>query len=392
MDQENQTKANAMPEPGKTKKQLWIVLRTVVIAAILGILAGAVGALIAFNYLSDYLTSIVTPTTLAPVSLTRVVSPGSLESAVELAEEKVVPAMVTFYKKKSGVDPSTSIYFENDILGYGLVFTSDGWLIGSGAALAGHAAGDVVAGVGDKLYEAENFMVDEVTGAQFVKISAENLPVVQLADDNYVSSGDRMVVIWGADNFESSNLINKDYNPLTATNYLEGSETVGSRLLLTSGTKDGAAIINYNAEVVGMVWETSSEGTIGLGLELLKPLMISLLKEGDFVRPYLGVRYIDLARVQGVDSELSQGRSEGALLSASADSKLLAVEEDSPAEEAGLAAGDIILSVNGQSLNSHGSLSRILLNFNPGDRLSLEILRAGETLSINLTLSALNDV
>ena len=392
MDQEIQTNAKPGAEPGKAKKQLWIVLRTVLIAAVLGILAGAIGVLLAFNYLSDYLTSIVTPTTIAPVSTTRVVSPGSLESAVELAEEKVVPAMVTFYEKKSGADPSVSIYFESDILGYGLVFTSDGWLIGSGATLAGYKAGDVVAGVGNRLYEAETFMTDEVTGAQFVKVSAENLPVVQLADDDYVSSGDRMVVIWGMDNFESSNLINKDYNPLNATNYLESSETVASRLLLTSGTKSGAAVINYNAEVVGMIWDTNSEGTVGLGLELLKPLMMSLLKEGDFVRPYLGVRYIDLARVQGVDEELSQGKYEGALLSPSADEELLAIKEGSPAEEAGLVEGDIILNVNGQSLNSYGSLSRLLLNFNPGDRLNLEILRDDETMSINLTLAALNDV
>jgi serine protease Do len=392
MDQEIKQKNQFNSEPVKAKKQLWMIMRTVLIAAVIGIFAGAIGALMSFNYLSDYLTSIVTPATTLPVSLTRTVSPGSIESAVELAGEKVVPAMVTFYEKKSGADTGASIYFENDILGYGLVFTSDGWLIGSGKSLAGYGAGDVVAGVGNRLYEAEKFMIDEVTGAQFVKISAENLPVVQLADDDYISSGDRMVVIWGDENFESSNLINKDYNTLSATNYLESSEIVGSRLFLTSGTKPGAAIINYNAEVVGMVWEEKSEGTIGLGLELLKPLMMSLLKEGEFVRPYLGVRYIDLARVRGVSAEKSQGKFEGALLSSSADEKILAVEEGSPAEEAGLVAGDIILSVNGQSLNGHGSLSRLLLNFNPGDRLSLEILRAGETMSINLTLGALNDV
>lgn len=392
MNQDTQPKVKLTPEFGKAKKKLWIVLRTLLIVILLSILAGGVGALIAFNYLSDYLTSIVTPTSVVPVNLTRAVSPGSFESAVELAEEKVLPATVIFYKQKSDKDRDGSIYFESDILGYGLVFTSDGWLIGSGVALAGYGTGDIVAGIGNQLYGVRDFLIDEVTGAQFVKVDAENLPVVQLANDDYVSSGDRMVVTWGADNFESSNLINKYYNPLTATNYLESSEIVASRLFLTGGTQPGAAIINYNAEVVGMVWSTNSEGTIGLGLELLKPLMISLLKEGDFVRPYLGVRYVDLARVYGIDTQLSQGKYEGALLSASVDKKLPGVEQGSPAEEAGLQEGDIILSVNGQSLNGHGSLSCLLLSFKPGDRLSLEILRDGETMSINLTLSTLNDV
>ncbi len=299
--------------------------------------------------------------------------------------------MAIFYKAKSGTEPEENIYFEDDILGYGVVFTSDGWLITSGDVMQGIRNFDVRVGIGRKLYEIERSLIDELTGAEFVKVNAENLSVVQLADEDYIASGDRMVVIW-SENYEAVNLINKEYNPLSETNYLESSEVVSSRLLLTAGDAEGGVIVNYSGEVVGMVWEESKEGTIGLGLELLRPLMKSLLKEGDFVRPYLGVNYINLGRVQGLDEEITQGRRQGALIWSGPDDEPMAVLGGSPAEEAEIGKGDVIISVNGQILNSHGTLSRMLLDFNPGDRLNLEILRAGETMSINLTLSALNEV
>lgn len=392
MSQQDQAKQKPSPKAAKAKQQVWVVFRTVVIAAVLGIFAGAIGALLAFNYLSDYLASIMSPSSVLTVSpVARVVSPGSLESAIELAEEKVVPAMVTFYKAKSGTEPEDSIYYENDILGYGVVFTSDGWLIAPDSVLENIRNFDVRVGIGRRLYEIEKSLVDEVTGAEFIKVSAENLPVVQLADEDYIASGDRLVVVW-EENYEAVNLINKEYNPLSETNYLESSEVVDSRLLLTSGDAEGGVIINYSGEVVGMIWGESADGTLGLGLELLRPLMKSLLKEGSFVRPYLGVNYIDLGRMRGLDEETTQGRSEGALVWSGADDEPPAVAEGSPAEEAEMQKGDVIISVNGQTLNSHGTLSRMLLDFNPGDRLNLEILRAGESMSINLTLSALNEV
>lgn len=365
------------------------MLRIAIIAVIFGILAGGVGALLAFNYLSDYLSSLISPEAAPVVSPTaRVVSPGTVESAVELAREKVVPALATFYVAKAGEAPAESVYFETDILGYGVVFTSDGWLIAHGGIFDAHSFSRVRAGVNHEVYEIDKVLIDEITGAAFIKISAENLPVVQLVNEQYVESGDRLVVVGGRDNFLATNLVSKYYNPVAAENYLESSEIVGGRLLLAGGDMIGAPMINYNAEVVGLIWEESDDGTLGLPLNVLKPLMKSLLKEGALVRPYFGVHYLDLARLAGLGEEISQGREEGAILWSGPGEAAAAVIADSPADGAEMQKGDIILSVNDLTLNSHGSLSEILLDYSPGDRLNLEILREGETMMINLTLGS----
>jgi S1-C subfamily serine protease len=375
----------------KNNKTFWPLLRIVALAIILGLLAGGAGALIAFGYLSDYLSELVTPepvTTISPTA--RVVTPGTVESAVESAKEKVVPALVVFYAKKDGETAGKSIYFDSDILGRGVVFTSDGWLITSMRIFDSLDKAGIRASVNGDLYELEEVLFDENTASAFVKIAGENLPVVQLADEQYIDSGDRMIFALGRDSFIATNLISKFYQPVTEGGYIEDSEALSSRLLLGPGGLLGAPIINYNGEVVGLSWPANDSLTVGLPHDALRPLMKGLLKENDLHRPYLGISYIDLARVEGIGLEISGGHDEGALVW-STDEENPAVEEGSPADGAGLQKGDIILSVNDETLNSHGSLAWIMLDYDPGDRLNLEVWRNGEIESVNLTLGTFTE-
>jgi S1-C subfamily serine protease len=91
---------------------------------------------------------------------------------------------------------------------------------------------------------------------------------------------------------------------------------------------------------------------------------------------WLGVRYLML------DEQIAEARdlpvSEGALL--------LEVEPLSPAEVAGLQAGDIIVAVDGDNLDTRRVLARRLNAYAPGDTMTLDVLRSTESLQIELTL------
>jgi S1-C subfamily serine protease len=63
----------------------------------------------------------------------------------------------------------------------------------------------------------------------------------------------------------------------------------------------------------------------------------------------------------------------------------------SPADKAGLRAGDIITAVNGSKLGQQKSLTTMLNKFQPGDKVSLQVLRAGKTLTISATLGRMSD-
>ena len=62
------------------------------------------------------------------------------------------------------------------------------------------------------------------------------------------------------------------------------------------------------------------------------------------------------------------------------------VKEGTPAAEAGLQPGDIITSINGTRIDASQTLDDILSNYEPGDQLTLAVLRAGETVQLSVTL------
>lgn len=377
----------------KSKKELKIIIRVVLLAAVFGILAGGVGALVAFNYLSDYASSLATPTDVQKIGpTTRVVSPGTFESAVDKAKEKIMPALVTFYRANRGIEAEESIHYSSDVLGYGIVFTSDGWLIAPGEIFTGRADNEITAAIGANFYSIDKKLMDKITGAVFLKIEAENLAVAEMADEKYLASGDRILKILGRDYFENANILSKRYNPVTPANYLESSEVVSNRMYVSGDYFLGALAVNYEGQVIAYINKNQDTGALATPLYFLEPLMKSLLKEEKLTRPYFGAHYMDLARVRGLSAAVTREKEQGALVWSGPEDEPAAVDADSPARESEIQKGDIILSVNDEILNGQGPLSEILLDYAPGNRLYLQILRGGEEMTVSLTLGSFDSI
>ncbi|MCY3945280.1 MAG: PDZ domain-containing protein [Anaerolineaceae bacterium] len=95
-------------------------------------------------------------------------------------------------------------------------------------------------------------------------------------------------------------------------------------------------------------------------------------------QPLLGVEYMDLNADLAAERELTQ--QEGALI--------LRVLPESPAEAAGLLAEDIVVAVEGDPVDARRTLRERLLAYDPGETLQLELLRAGESMELDVTLGA----
>ena len=93
-------------------------------------------------------------------------------------------------------------------------------------------------------------------------------------------------------------------------------------------------------------------------------------------QPLLGVEYMDLNAEVAAERELTQ--QEGALI--------LRVLPESPAEAAGLLAEDIVVAVEGDPVDARRTLRERLLAYDPGETLQLALLRAGESMEIDVTL------
>jgi hypothetical protein len=203
---------------------------------------------------------------------------------------------------------------------------------------------------------------------------ANNMPIRPVADRSSVSLGQSAVMV--AD-FDSVYLTS-----VSAIEFPEGilsSDELNVRLNLAGDLSERFAnsfVFNLAGDLVAVV---------GSNRELIPAFSYthywqSFFSDKEFSQPFFGVNYLDLSRIKVLDLE----KSKGALLFSSDD--ILAVLSGSPAEEAGLQAGDIITWINNVELDYNHDLSSIIATFKPGDEVTVSYLRSGMENSVKIKL------
>ena len=149
----------------------------------------------------------------------------------------------------------------------------------------------------------------------------------------------------------------------------------------------GGALINLRGELIGLntaILTHGSGGNQGVGFaipsNMLRPITNTLLAGGKVSRGWLGVA------IQDLDSNLHQALSvtePGVLVSE--------VEPQSPAEKAGLKRGDVILRVDGHMTDTVGRLRNLVASHAAGAKVSVEAVRDGKKLKLDVTLTAAQD-
>jgi serine protease Do len=152
----------------------------------------------------------------------------------------------------------------------------------------------------------------------------------------------------------------------------------------------GGPLVNLNGQVIGMNTATASTGqNIGFAIPVndVLGLISQVIKTGKFSQPYIGVRYVPLTA--DVSSEYHLSVANGAFIAPSNDpTNDPSVVPGSPAAQAGLQENDIITQVNGTSIDQNHSLTELIDNYLAGNKITLTVLRGGNTMHITVTLGA----
>lgn len=153
---------------------------------------------------------------------------------------------------------------------------------------------------------------------------------------------------------------------------------------INQGNSGGPAF-NLKGDVIGINTAifSPSGGSVGIGFaipaNLAKDVIGQLKQTGTVSRGWIGVE------IQGINDEIAEGlglkNTKGALVAR--------VEENGPAEAAGVKQGDVIIEVNGKAVNSSSDLPRMIAFLKPGDKAALTLWRAGKTVKADLTLGNL---
>ena len=154
---------------------------------------------------------------------------------------------------------------------------------------------------------------------------------------------------------------------------------IGQRLEFDVGfdsSFEGGAVIGMDGAVVAMAVPGPYQQVLGIPAETVEAVVAKVEKVGHLPKPYIGVRLQPLWLDDHTREQL--GRKSRGIAAVGG------VDEGSPAAEAHIELGDLLLTLDGEPAESVNGLARRIANVTPGQSIALEVLRGGKPLVINV--------
>jgi serine protease Do len=238
----------------------------------------------------------------------------------------------------------------------------------------------------------------DVAFLQIQDTKGKKLTPVKLGDSSKMNVGDPVVAIGNAlgqfQNTVTSGIISGYGRSVQASDSTGTSSESLDNLFQTDAAinegNSGGPLVNLDGQVIGMNTAIASDSqNIGFAIPMndLAGLVKSVEATGKLQRPYLGVRYVSLTSDVAKYYDLSVDR--GAYIPKSSElNGQDPVLPDTPAAKAGLKEGDIITKVDGTAIDQKTSLTSVLDKHEPGDKITLTIVRDSKTISVDVTLGS----
>jgi len=234
----------------------------------------------------------------------------------------------------------------------------------------------------NRTLEGEVVGSDPLTDIAVLKVKPSNLQALPLANSDQARVGDFVVAIgnpFGLQHTVTSGIISAlGRSGINPDNYEDFIQTDAAINMGNSG----GALINLKGELLGInsAIISNSGGSVGIGfaipVNIASGIMEQLLQYGEVRRGLLGVS------IQSIDSDLAENlgldEARGALVSQ--------VMPGSAAEKAGIVAGDVILSVNGESVTSAAELRVKIGMQRAGEKVKVELIRDGKRKTVTAEL------
>lgn len=274
--------------------------------------------------------------------------------------------------------------FEREVprgMGSGFILTPDGYVMTNHHVV--DEADEIIVTLSDKReFKARLIGADERTDVAVLKIDASGLPAVKIGDASRVRVGEWVMAIGSPFGLEST---------VTAGIVSAKQRDTGSYLpfiqtdVAVNPGNSGGPLINLRGEVVGINSQIYSRSGGFMGISFAIPIdeamkvSEQLRATGHVTRGRIGVQIGEVSRE--VAESIGLGKAQGALVSH--------VQSGSPAEKAGVRAGDIITRFDGQPIEKVSDLPRMVGNAKPGTRGTVTVFRQGKSLDLNLTVAAM---
>ncbi|MCK9537858.1 S1C family serine protease [Dokdonella sp.] len=329
--------------------------------------------------------------------------PASYAEAVQRA----APAVVNIYANKIttlgrrlypvpdpltqrllGYVPGPLLKRRDQSLGSGVIFSRDGYVLTNNHVVSG--ADDIKVQLNDgRVANAEVIGSDAETDLAVLKVALDSLPATMVADAQAAEVGDVVLAIGnpvGLGQTVTMGIVSATGRQLKMSAYEDFIQTDAA---INAGNS-GGALVNTRGELIGIntaiyprtpspdgrgTWTSSAEG-IGFAIPVrtAKAVLEQIIKHGRVIRGWIGIDYIELPAAADAAT-----REHGVLVAR--------VVPDSPAAEAGLQPGDVLLKLDGTPIIDPLDLRNREAALVPGSRIRLAGRRDGVPFTVEVTLA-----
>ncbi len=320
--------------------------------------------------------------------------------------KKVTPSVVNIYSAKTvRQKPAFAPFFDDPFfrqffgvpfeniprerreqsLGSGVIVTEDGYILTNNHVVDGADEIKVALDDDKNVYDAKVIGTDPQTDIAVLKIEGQNLPAITITDSDQLEVGDIVLAIgnpFGVGQTVTMGIVSaKGRSGMGIVDYEDFIQTDAS---INPGNS-GGALVDAAGRLVGINQSiiSRSGGNQGIGfsvpINLARYVMERLIADGKVTRGYLGVM------IQPVTPDLAKEfklpDNTGALIGE--------VTKDSPAEDAGLKEGDVIIEFNGKKVTDSRHLRLMVSQTAPGTKADVKLLRDGQQKTLTVKLGEL---
>src|SRR5687767_1869033 len=265
-------------------------------------------------------------------------------------------------------------------LGSGVIVSEDGYILTNNHVVEN--ADEIKIALNDEReFTAKVVGRDDKSDVAVLKIDAKNLPYLHLANSDKLEIGDVVLAIgnpFGVGQTVTMGIVSATGRGNMGLDYEDFIQTDAA---INPGNS-GGALVDAEGRLLGINTAiiSRSGGNQGIGfaipVNLARSVMESLIKDGRVVRGFMGVNIQDVNPALAQEFDLKS--NDGALV---AD-----VTVGSPAEKAGIKAGDIITKFNGKPVRDSRQLKLQVAQASPNAKVPIEVLRDGSTKTLTVQL------
>lgn len=375
---------------------LYLVL-VILLAGIAAVSGAAVGGAVVYRTMSQLNTT--SQTASAPVvqaiqanstspQQTLVVNTANVETTITQDVKTVGPAVVTVTGTIRGQASPFGSSGSATVSGSGFFISSQGYILTNNHVIDGAQNLSVI--LADGTQESATVVgADMYSDIAVLKVTGKVPAVASLGNSDVLNPGETAIAI-GSPLGDFKNTVTVGVISATGRSIDTGNGYTMDNLIQTDAAinqgNSGGPLVDLAGQVIGinnLIVRNSGTGTVAEGLGFAIPINTAqavaqqIIQQGYFTRPYMGISF------QPITPDIANAYN----LPVQYGAYLTDVAANSPASQAGLQTGDIITKLNNVAIDGTHDYINILFTYKPGDTVTVEFVRNGQTKPVHLTLA-----